>query len=538
MLELGQPMHAYERQRLQGAMHVRHAHDGEALTLLDGRSLTLQRDVLVIADEARAIGLAGVMGGEGTAITAEATDILLEVAWFTPDAIAGRARRYGLQTDASQRFERGVDPEAALGALHRATQLLLQICGGAAGPVTEFRAGSPAAERPPVLLRRRQLQRLLGAAFGEDEVVGALSALQMPVEVTADGWRVTPPSWRFDLNLEADVAEEVARLVGFDRIPETPASFPQRFRRRSEALIEERVLLDTLVGRGFQEALNYAFVDPVLQGRLFPDTASVRLANPIASDLAVMRVSLWPGLLKGAMENQRRQHDRVRLFELGSVFLPDGSTAAVREPRRLAGVAIGTRLPEQWGAAAADLDFHDLKGDVQAVLALAGDDGAFEWIAGGPSCLHPGRCASVHRDGKAVGLVGELHPSLVRELDLPAAPLLFELDVEAATSSRLPKGQAISRFPSVRRDISVLLPADTSQADLLKTCREAGGPLLKDLRLFDVYAGKGMEPGRKSVAVGLVFQHNERTLTDDEVEALVAVIMGALGTGLDARLRE
>jgi phenylalanyl-tRNA synthetase beta chain len=540
MLELGQPLHAYERQRLQGAMRVRMARPSETLTLLDGRSVELQPDVLVIADEARAIGLAGVMGGEGTSITDAATDVVIEVAWFTPEAIVGRARRFGLQTDASQRFERGVDPEGQRRAMQRATHLLLSLCGGEAGPVSEFRAASAAAERPVLALRRSQLQRLTGARFEDAQVTGALQALQLPVQPTTEGWQVTPPSWRYDLNIEADLVEEVARIIGYDHIPETPALFPQRFRRCPESDIAERVLLDTLAGRGYQEAIHYAFVDPQMQARLFPSAASITLANPIAADLAVMRVSLWPGLLKGAIENQRRQHERVRQFELGTVFLREGEgvSARVEEPRRLAGIHLGPRLPEQWGVATTAADFHDLKSDVMALLALAGEGARFDVSSTGPACLHPGRAATVLRDGQPVAWLGELHPALVRDLDLPVAPLLFELDIAAATAHVLPKGRGVSRYPQVRRDLSVLVPESVTQAALLEQCRQAGGSLLREVRLFDVYQGKGVEPGMRSMAFGLVFQDAERTLTDEQVEGLVAAVADGLRQSVAARLRE
>ena len=536
MLELGQPMHAYERGRLAGEMRVRMALQGERLELLDGRSVELAPDVLVIADAERAIGLAGVMGGAGTSITGSARDVLLEVAFFAPDAIVGRARRYGLQTDASQRFERGVDPAGQEAAMERATALIIELCGGTAGPVTIFSDAAHLPARPALALRRRKLTRLVGAELPDSEVEQALRALQMKVETTADGWQVTPPSWRFDISIEPDLIEEAIRVIGYDRVPETPAKYPQRFRPHPESVIDERVVLDVLVARGYQEAIHYAFVDPVMQQRLFPGSRPVRLSNPIAADLAVMRTSLWPGLLKGAIDNQRRQQDRIRLFETGAVFEREG--AVVREPRRIAGIAIGPRNPEQWGAAATAVDLFDIKSDVAAILDLSNASEAYEFKEEALACLHPGRAASISRAGTVIGWVGELHPSLVRELDLPSGPLLFELDLAEATRLVLPNAAAVSRFPQVRRDLSVTLPESTPLRALKDRATVAAGSLLRELRVFDVYQGPGIESGRKSIAFGLIFQDNTRTLKDDEADRLVAGIAADLLKNLDAKLRD
>jgi phenylalanyl-tRNA synthetase beta chain len=536
MLELGQPLHAYDRRLLSGAMHVRMARAGEPLELLDGRQLELGDDVLVIADAERAIGLAGIMGGNGTAITEDVTDVLLEVAYFAPDAIAGRARRHGLQTDASQRFERGVDPEGQRHAMERATALLLELCGGQAGPVGEAVEPASLPPRPPVLLRRGRLRQLVGGELPAPSVEAAFRALQFGVETLPEGWRVTPPSWRFDLTIEADLAEEAMRIIGYDQVPEEPKPLPQRIGRRPEAEIVERVVLDALVGRGFQEVLNYTFVDPALQERLFPGVRGIRLANPIAADQSVMRVSLWPGLLRNALENQRRQQDRVRVFELGSVFL--GERGTVREPRQVAGLALGRRLPEQWGAPADPADFFDLKADVEAVLALSGDPAAFGFEAATLPCLHPGRSARVLRDGTPIGWIGELHPELVRALDCGSAPLLFELDLAQATLRGLPKVAAPSRFPQVRRDLAVTVPAGLPLSRIKDRVSVAAGSLLRELRVFDLYQGPGIESGRKSIAFGLIFQDNDKTLKDEDADRLMAAVAADLKANLDARLRD
>ncbi|MEO8316178.1 MAG: phenylalanine--tRNA ligase subunit beta [Pseudomonadota bacterium] len=536
LIELGQPMHAYDARNLKGALTVRMARAGEKLQLLDERTLELAPDVLLIADDSGPIGMAGVMGGQTTSINPEATDVLLEVAYFSPDAIAGRGRRYGIQTDASQRFERGVDPQGQAAAMQRATELILSLCGGEASAVAEA-VNTPALPvRPPVLLRRQRLALLTGADIADARVQQSLAGLGMQVVAHAQGWMVTPPSWRFDIAIEADLVEEVLRIVGFDAVQEVPRRMLQRFARRSEAVIDERALLDALTARGYQEAINYAFVDPSLQQRLFPEQAALRLNNPITADLAVMRVSLWPGLLKVVMENLSRQQDRVRLFERGTVFLQQSGT--VHEALRVAGVATGARSPEQWAAGRETVDFFDIKSDFSAVLAMAGGGAKFEWQPARLACLHPGRSASVVRDGQEIGWLGELHPSVAAGLGLSAPCMLFELDLTVALQAPLPVLAPISRFPQVRRDLSITVPADTPLSAILSRVSVAAGSQLRDLRVFDLYQGAGIEPTRKSIALGLIFQDNTKTLTDDDADGLMASVAADLGAELDARIRK
>jgi phenylalanyl-tRNA synthetase beta chain len=539
MLELGQPMHAYDLSTLRGEMIVRLAEQGEPLTLLDDRTVTLDADMLVIADRERAIGLAGIMGGKGTSIGEDAKEVFLEVACFTPDSILGRARRVGLATDASQRFERGVDFDGPRRAVERATALLLQICGGHAGPVEEQRVAAFLPERTPLRLRRERLLRLIGSPVTDAEVEAALGGLGLAPRADADGWTVTPPSWRYDLALEQDLVEEVLRQVGFDRVQERPSSQVQRFRPVAEARPEERAVLDALVARGYHEVITYAFTDPALQRALFPDARPIVLANPIAADLAHMRVSLWPGLLRTALENRRRQHDRVRLFELAAVYLRgEGATGGIVEKPRIAGLVLGSRRPEQWGTPTEPVDFHDLKNDVEGLLGLARLPEAPLWRAGGPACLHPGRAAEIVLGGEVAGSVGELHPALTRELGFPSAPLLFELDLNVLLQGSVPRAVSISRFPHVRRDLAVTVPVGTRYGALRDRVSVAGGPLLRELRAFDVYQGPGIESGRKSIALGLIFQDNNRTLTDEEADALMARIASDLQENLGAKLRD
>jgi phenylalanyl-tRNA synthetase beta chain len=535
LLELGQPMHAYDASRVQGALRARWGQPGETLTLLDERKVDLADDVLVIADESGPVGLAGVMGGHGTGISRDSTELLLEVAFFHPDAIAGRGRRYGLTTDASQRFERGVDPLGQKPAMDRATALLVELAGGRAGPVRGFLHEASLPIRKPVLLRRARLAQLAGASIADERITASLAGLGVEVRPQGGGWSVTPPSWRFDLAIEADFIEEVLRIVGFDAVQEAPKLLPQRFPRRSESRIDERALLDALTARGYHEAINYAFVDPAVQEKLFPRRSAIRLANPIASDLAVMRTSLWPALLKAALANLARQQDRVRLFELGAVFLNEGGV--LREVSRVAGIAVGARAPEQWAMGKDAADFFDLKADVSAILQLAGTAAKFTWQPAELACLHPGRSAAVLRDGQAVGWLGELHPQLAAELGFAEPCLLFELNIIPALDAPLPAPQPVSRFPQVRRDLAITLPVGAPLSAVLTHVSVAAGELLTDLRVFDIYQGAGIEPTRKSVALGLIFQDKSKTLTDADTDALMASVVAELGLKLDAKVR-
>lgn len=541
MLELGQPMHAYDRALLQGDIHVRLAAAGEHCTLLDGRDVALEDDVLVIADSAGAVGMAGVMGGQRTAVSAGTRDVFLEVAWFAPGAIAGRGRRHGLTTDASQRFERGVDPAHQVRAMERATALLLEIAGGAAGPlvVAERANALPAARE--VGLRRSQIGRFLGIELPDARVRSLLQALGMQVADTADGWRVTAPSHRFDIAIERDLIEELARLVGYEQIPEVDASTAQRFQPLPVAVAREQRVLDLLAARGYQEAITFAFVDPALQAQLLPGLPGIALANPIASDLAVMRVSLWPGLLRVVIENQRRQQERIRLFEHGVVFLGEQG----RDERdRLAGVVSGPRSSEQWerkrtvGDEA--VDFHDVRADLEALFAVVGDAARLklEAVTDTPACLHPGRAAQIVVDGHAAGWVGELHPEQVRALDLTYAPVLFELDWQVALRVQPSAYRAVSRQPQVRRDLAVVVDESVPFSAIHERVTLSGSSLLRELRLFDVYRGPGVEIGTKSIAIGLIFQDDSRTLTVEDADRLVAAICADLAASLKAKIRE
>ncbi|HEV7432295.1 MAG TPA: phenylalanine--tRNA ligase subunit beta [Steroidobacteraceae bacterium] len=539
LLELGQPLHAYDLGKLRTGLQVRRAASGEGLTLLDGRHVTLADDVLVIADAAGPVGMAGIMGGERSAVAESTNELLLEVAWFDPSAIAGRARRYGLLTDASQRYERGVDPAGQERALERATEVICAIAGGTAGPacLEEFPAELPV--RSAVPLRAAQISRLLGTAISAPEVTRRLQALGMSVEaVSGDDWRVTPPSWRFDIAIEADLIEELARSVGLDQFPERPPTGARIIAGRSDLQSSERSVLQELTARGYSEAVTFGFTDPALQRLLCGPLEPLTLRNPIASNLAVMRASLWPGLLLAARENLRRQRERVRLFEIATQFRRAGD-GSIHEQKMIAGISLGARLPEQWGAKRAPGDYYDLKGDVTSLLAVSGRGGADRFDpVGTAACLHPGRSAQIVRDGSVIGQLGELHPGLLRELDFTYAPLLFELDYRAVTRNAPVRFTPVSSYPQIRRDISFTVAANETFGRIAERVSVAASTRLHELRVFDIYQGEGVESGRKSVALGLILQDLSRTLTDAEADEVVAAVSAELRLSLDARIRE
>jgi phenylalanyl-tRNA synthetase beta chain len=537
--ELGQPMHAYDLDKVQGGLTARLAKSGETCELLDGRTVELQPDMLVIADEAGPVALAGVMGGARTAVSAETRRVLFEVAWFAPSAIAGRGRRFGLTTDASQRFERGVDPEVGAQAIERATRLLQLVAGGEAGPVVTVEEAIHLKRYPPVSLRVSQIERLLGLSISADEATALLQRLGIARESAAlessgsETLRFVVPSHRFDLSIERDLIEEIARLVGFERIPTAPAPVAQVIKPLAADAATEQRLLDTLAARGYHEGIHFAFVEPGFQSALFPDVAAHTLSNPISSDLAVMRVSLWPGLIKAALENQRRQQSRLRLMEHGVVF-PVGAA----ESDRLAGLAMGPRWPEQWGGGRELVDYFDVRADLEAILSLAAPAHEIRFEAALSPCLHPGRSARILRGDRPIGSIGELHPEHVRRLEFVSAPILFELDVAMAFAPTRQTFEEPSRYPQVRRDLAFIVDEAVSYSDIRERVLSASSSALREVILFDIYRGRGIEEGRKSVALGLILQDKGRTLTDEDTDRLIESVKGSLVAGLQASFRE
>jgi phenylalanyl-tRNA synthetase beta chain len=539
MMELGQPLHAYDRRKLTQGISVRRAASGERITLLDDKEYELDPEFLVIADGSGAIGLAGIMGGRATAISESTVDVLLESAHFVPDAIAGRARRLGLFTDAAQRFERGVDPNLPAMAIERATELLIACVGGVPGPtqVTLGANGNQPNEHW-VSLRRERLARLLGSPVPDDEVRGVMSAISERVEATADGWRVRRPAHRFDVRIEADLIEEVARLRGFDRIEETHAIAPQVPGPSTETQVSTDRILSAIADRGYREIITYAFVDPAVQQQLFPDSPSLRVANPMSADLSAMRVSLWPGLIQTCQENLRRQQTRVRLFEIGNKFQLPGEGGALQEIETLAGLAAGSRLPEQWSSNREPVDFYDVKQDLLDVLALTGDTFGIRFEPDTLPILRPGRAARIYRGATAIGWLGEIHPQTAKALNLHLSAFLFELEIGEAFNCKPLHYKGISKFPSVRRDLAIVVDEAVPLAVLQENVTVSASGLLSELRVFDVYRGPAIESGRKSIALRLILQDSSRTLTDVDADAVVTAVVARLRDELSATIRD
>ncbi|WP_341303253.1 phenylalanine--tRNA ligase subunit beta [Pseudomonas sp. TMP25] len=537
MLELGQPMHAFDLAEINDGIRVRMAEEGEKLVLLDGQEVSLRSDTLVIADHNRALAIAGVMGGEHSGVNDKTRDLFLESAFFDTIAIAGKARSYGLHTDASHRFERGVDWQLAREAMERATGLLLDIVGGEAGPIIEVVKHKYLPNVAPVTLRAERIEQMLGLKMDDAEIVRLLAALGLSVRADGEAqWQVDVPSHRFDISLEVDLIEELARLYGYNRLP---VRYPQARlapQSKAEAAIELPALRRLLVARGYQEAITYSFIDPKLFELFNPGVSPLLLANPISADMAAMRSSLWPGLVKALEYNLNRQQSRVRLFESGLRFV--GQLDGLQQEPMLSGVICGARVPEGWAHSRDDVDFYDIKADVEALLASAGAGDGFAFLPGEHAALHPGQTARIEREGRLVGFLGAIHPELSKVLGLDRAVYMFELVLGEITQGFMPKFQELSKFPEVRRDLAVLVERDVPAQDLLDAIREAAGEWLTDLKLFDVYHGKGIDPQRKSLAVGLTWQHPSRTLNDDEVSATTLNILTCLEQRFNATLRK
>ncbi len=535
MLELGQPLHGFDLDRLKEGITVRRAQDQETLELLDGQTLTLGNDILLITDASGPLAMAGVMGGEQSGVSPETRRVFLESAFFAPIEIAGKARGFGLHTDASHRFERGVDPALQEIAVERATRLLVDICGAEPGPtqVHEVQANVPVPAT--IALRADHVKSALGLEIAGEEIQRILTGLGFAVQETAAGeWQVVAPSWRFDMAIEADLVEEIARIYGYNRLPVTQPKAALGPRGKPEQRVTTAAIADRLAALGYQEAITYSFVEPALQQAMFPKEAGIKLANPISADMAVMRVSLWPGLARALTYNLKRQQDRVRLFETGLRFRE--TSKGTEQIAMVSGIATGSRLPEAWYENGEALDFFDVKGDVEQVLSLV-KGVEFDFLPGRHTALHPGQSARIERNGKLVGYIGALHPSLARHLDIRQPTFLFELRLDRIVKTELPAFTALSRYPGSTRDLAVVVDEETPVADLMNSIREMAGEDLESLTLFDIYRGKGIDSQRKSVALGLTWQNPSRTLTDEEVNSLMDSIINTLQTRFDAALR-
>ncbi|EHU5128693.1 phenylalanine--tRNA ligase subunit beta [Vibrio vulnificus] len=539
LLEQGQPMHAFDLAKIDGGIVVRLAEQGEKITLLDGSEAELNADTLVVADHNKALAIAGIFGGEESGVTSETKDVLLECAFFAPDHIRGRARSYGLHTDSSMRFERGVDYALQVNAMERATQLLVEICGGEVAPVVAVESEAELPKPNKVALRRTKLDNLLGHHIADSDVVEILERLGMTVETTAEGWVAVAPTWRFDIAIEQDLVEEVGRIYGYDNIPNQNPTAALKMHDHQEANIPLKRVRDLLVDRGYHEAITYSFVEPEQQKLVVPGVDALILPNPISAEMSAMRLGLIQGLLNTVVHNQKRQQPRVRLFEYGLRFIPcDTAENGMRQEPMLAGVIAGTRSEEHWNIDTNTVDFFDLKGDVEAILELSANDKAYSFVAAKHPALHPGQSAAIVVDGKDIGVIGTVHPELERKFGLNGRTIVFEIEWSAINRKVIPEAVALSKFPANRRDIAVVVDEAVASGDIVNACLEVGGEFLKAAKLFDVYVGKGVEEGKKSLAIALTLQSNERTLEDADIAGAVDAIVAHVSEKFGASLRD
>ena len=536
MLELGQPMHSFDLDKLKGPIAVRMSRAGETIELLDGQSVKLKEKSLLIADKQGPVALAGIMGGATTAVDENTTNVFLESAYFSPEAIAGKAREYGLHTDSSHRFERGVDPGLQETAIEYATALLLGICGGKPGRVIKAQSAVDLPKRKKILLRKARLDSVLGVEISSTAIERYLKRLGMNVVKRAGGWTVTPPSYRFDINIEVDLIEEVARVYGYENLPSNSFAATGRMIPVPDGVMTEQRARELLVDRDYQEVITYSFVDPSMQQVIYPSAKAPSLSNPISEEMAVMRAGLWPGLISTAIYNLNRQQKRIRIFEKGGRFSLSGGRYA--EAEVIGGLVAGTALPVQWGAAEREADFFDLKGDIECLLAAAGIGNKVSYEKTENSALHPGKGAEIRLDGRKIGDFGEIHPTLRSKFDFDRPVYLFEIEYSALSVQNVPIFTEISRFPAIRRDLALVLDENIPAKALLDCARQAAGPLLADLELFDEYRGEGIDSGRKSLGLGLTLQDSSRTLNEEAVESVVQKVIDTLRRELGAEPRK
>ncbi|MGI9318173.1 MAG: phenylalanine--tRNA ligase subunit beta, partial [bacterium] len=537
MMETGQPMHAYDFDKLSGGIVVRMADHKEKLKLLDGSTVTLTSESLVIADHDKAVGLAGIMGGDATAISENTQNIFFEAAFFSTSGIIGKARQIGMHTDASHRFERGVNPEGQIAAVERATALLIETAGGNPGKICHAHSNKYLPKAQAVKFVKSEIPRMLGLKVPPASVRSILRRLGMKVENSSDGWTVTAPPWRFDVSGQHDLVEEVGRCYGYDRIEARMPSALARKGSFQETDVELLRIKNTLTCRGFYEAINYSFIDAAFQHMLLECKKGIRLTNPLADNMAEMRQSLLPGLLSTLIRNLNHQHSRVRLFESGNVFHRRGKTRA--ETPRIAGMVTGLALPRQWGAAPREVDFFDLKGDLEQLLDLVGADSAsdFKFTPTHHPALHPGQSAAIYLGRKVMGHIGQLHPGKQKVLDIDQSVFMFELDLEGISSAELPRFKPISRFPVIQRDLAVVVDKEVPAAKILDVVNRSAGGQLKKLELFDIYMGERVENNKKSFAFSLTFQSESSSLKAGEIEAVIDNIIKALQIAAGAQLR-
>ena len=529
MLEIGQPMHVFDADKLSGSLIVRRAQNGETLACLNEKTVTLADNTLVVADEKGALSLAGLMGGEASAVSGDTQNIVLEAAWFAPEIIAGKSRQYGFGSDSSFRFERGVDYRLQADAIERATELVLQICGGAAGEMVEAQGKLPEAKQ--VELRLGRLKTVLGVEIPADQVEIILQHLGLQPEKTAEGFRVTSPSFRFDIEIEADLIEEIGRVYGYENIPDDYTSGRLKMLALPETRRPRFAVYNEMAARGYREVVSYAFVDEQWELDFSANANPIRLQNPLAAQYAVMRSTLIGGLVEILQNNLNRKQNRVRVFEIARVF-SKGSDGRFVQNERIGGLWYGAAMPEQWGEKTRNADFYDIKADVENLLK----NKAVEFVKTEHPALHPGRAANIVSDGQVIGFVGELHPKWLQKYDLPQAPLVFEIDMAAVLEREKTRYQAVSKFQPVRRDLAFVMPETMTHDDLLAALKGAANKLVQEISVFDVYRGTGLPEGMKSMAVKVILQDMENTLTDETVEPVIGKLIDA-ATAAGAQLR-
>ena len=550
MFELGRPSHIFDLDKIHGGLDVRWGQPGEQLKLLNGNTVEVDGQVGVIADDQQVESLAGIMGGDATAVSDDTQNVYIEAAFWWPKAIAGRSRRYNFSTDAGHRFERGVDPGQTVEHIERITALVQAICGGSAGPVDDVQVNVPQAQ--PVTLRVARAARVIGMPLTQAQCADALARLGLPLAQGEGTITVTPPSYRFDLTIEEDLIEEVARMVGYNQLPTTPPLAPITPKLRAENQRSAFAARRQMAALGYQETINFSFVDERWERELAGNAQPIKLLNPIASQMGVMRSSLLGSLLQVLKFNLDRRAQRVRVFELGRVFLRDASVAntdstveGFDQPMRIAGLACGPADVLQWGRKEQAIDFFDVKGDVEALLYPL----KAEFVPATHPTMHPGRCAQVLLAGRAIGFVGELHPQWRQSWELPQAPVLFELELDAVLQRVVPQFKAVPKHQSVERDLAVVVAESVTHAQLMAAIHSAvPEALLRDAVLFDVYRPKpvkgadaapttGLAPGEKSLAVRLTLGSGEVTLTEADIDAAVQAVVAQLAAQTGARLR-
>ncbi|MDH3326422.1 MAG: phenylalanine--tRNA ligase subunit beta [Gammaproteobacteria bacterium] len=536
LLELGQPMHAFDLAKLDEKIIVRRAVKGEKLKLLDDSEIEMDEKILVIADSNKALAFAGVMGGLDSSVTDSTQDIFLESAFFQPDIIRGKARRFGKQTDSSYRFERGVSFQIQYKAMQRATRLILDIAGGQAGPVTEVVNESDFPVRKTIAFRSARLQRVLGLKIDDDQVENILTRLGMSWTKNAEGWDVVAPDYRFDIEIEADLIEEIGRVYGYNNLPVSTPKANLQFVQEPEVKVFPRQIRSSLVNSGYQEAITYSFVDPAIQALLDPENTPIALENPISAEMSVMRTTLWSSLLKTAQHNQARQQNRVRIFEIGKRF--STVNGEIQQETVISGLVTGDVTHTQWGEAARKVDFFDVKHDVENLLSITGDITQFGWESAAHSALHPGQSAMITNKSRNIGWLGALHPKKQQQLGLHNPVFLFELSYTELDSGVLPQFKAVSKFPAIKRDLALVVKESVTAGTVFAIVTEAGGNRLQLVEIFDIYRGKGVEVGDKSLALSLTIQDDSQTLTDIEVDAIIQKILVSLQGSIGATLRE